>query len=120
MEKRVLLTTTIEQDLLRLERAFWDSIVSKDSAVASRLTAERSLVTDAQGVTEVSRQTIGPMLQAGGWTLKRYEFSDVTVLTPAADTVVIAHHVHEELEVDGQALTLEANDASTRVRQGGN
>lgn len=113
------MTTVMEQEILDVEREYWDSMVNKDPAVATRLTAERSLITGAQGVGEVTSASIGEMVQSDGWTLKRYEFSDVRVLSPNPDTAILAYHVTEELEVDGKPLTLEANDSTVWMRKGG-
>ena len=113
------MTSDVEQEIQRVEREYWDSMISKDPSVAAKLTGERSLITGAQGVSEVSSATIGKMVQSDAWTLKAYEFSDVKVLTPTADTAIIAYHVTEELEVEGKPLTLEANDATVWHRQDG-
>ena len=109
----------IEQEVLGVEREYWDSMITKDGAVASRLTGETSIIAGSQGVSTVSSATIGEMVQSDGWKLKSYEFSDVTVMSPTPETAVIAYHVVENLEVDGQPLTLEANDATLWVRQNG-
>ena len=109
----------IEQEILGVEREYWDSMISKDGSVASRLTGETSIITGAQGVSTVSSSTIGEMVKSDGWKLNSYEFSDVMVMEPAPDTAVIAYHVVENLEVDGQPLTLVANDATVWVRRDG-
>ena len=109
----------LEQEILGVEREYWDSMISKDGAVASRLTGKTSIITGAQGVSTVSSASIGEMVKSDGWKLNSYEFSDVTVMAPTPDTAVIAYHVVENLEVDGQPLTLVANDATLWVRQDG-
>lgn len=113
------MTIDVRDQVLGAEREYWDSMISKDPSVAKKLTAERSLITGAQGVSEVGSATIGQMVQSGTWTLKAYEFSDVKILTPTSDTAIIAYHVHEELDVDGKPLTLEANDATVWLRHNG-
>jgi hypothetical protein len=113
------MTTKVEREILGVEREYWDSMISKDPSVATKLTGERSLITGAQGVSEVGSATIGKMVQSDAWTLKGYEFSDVKVLMPAPNTAIIAYHVREELDVEGEALTLEANDATVWTREGG-
>src|SRR5688572_22278791 len=83
----------LEQEILGVEREYWDSMITKDGSVASRLTGETSIITGAQGVSTVSSATIGEMVKSDGWKLHSYEFSDVTVMSPAPDTAVIAYHV---------------------------
>jgi hypothetical protein len=112
------MTNASEQEILDVEREYWDSMISKDPSVATRLTGDRALITGAQGVSEVTSAAIGQMVQSDAWKLKRYTFSDVRVLTPTPDTAILAYHVTEDLEVDGQPLTLEANDSTVWVRSG--
>jgi hypothetical protein len=114
-----IMTTTVEQEILGLEREYWDSMISKDPKVATKLTAKRSIITGAQGVSTVSSDTIGEMVQTDRWKLKSYEFSDVTASAPTPDLAILAYHVKEELEVEGKPLTLEANDSTVWLRQDG-
>ena len=112
-------TAAIDREIMNLEREYWDSMISKDPKVATRLTAEESVVVGAQGVSTVSPKTIGPMVTSGGWTLKKYNFSDFKITTPSPDVAIAGYHVREELEVEGKPLTMEANDSSTWIRQSG-
>jgi hypothetical protein len=112
-------TTSIEQELLGLERAYWDSMISKDPKVASKLTADESLMVGAQGVRSVTSDAIGEMVQSDGWKVTSYRFSDVKVKAVGRDTAIVAYHVVEEMEVEGKPLKLEANDASVWTRRDG-
>ena len=112
-------SATIDREIMGLEREYWDSMISKDPKVASRLTADESVIVGAQGVSTVTSKTIGPMVQSDGWTLKRYDFSNVKVTAPGPDIAIVGYHVTEELEVEGKRLTMEANDSSTWIRQNG-
>jgi hypothetical protein len=112
-------SATLDQEIMGMEREYWDSMLTKDPSVATRLTADESVIVGAQGVSTVTSKTIGPMVLSDGWKLKRYDFSNVKVTSPAPGVAIAGYHVHEELEVDGQALTLEANDSSTWIRKDG-
>lgn len=112
------MTTDIKLEIEAVEREYWDSMITKDPSVATRLTADRSLITGAQGVREVSSSNIGGMVQSDGWKLQRYEFSDVEVMAPTPDIAIIAYHVLEELDVDGEPVTFEANDSTVWQRKG--
>jgi hypothetical protein len=111
--------TTIDKEITAVEREYWDSMITKDQEVAPRLTADQSLIAGAQGISTVTPKTIGQMVLSDGWRLKKYDFSDIKVMSPAPDVAIIGYHVREELEVDGQPLTLEANDSTTWVRKNG-
>jgi hypothetical protein len=113
-------TTTREQELVDLEKQYWQAIKSKDIAAAKRLTADPCIVTGAQGVARIDPQAFAEMMKSGSWTVREFEIvgdAEVSFLTD--DVAVIAYKVREEMTVDGKPLTLEAADASTWVRQNG-
>ncbi len=112
-------TANVDHEILALEREYWDAMISKDPQVATRLTADESIVIGPQGVDKVSKKDIGSMLTSEKWKLKKYEFSGVTFSKPDKETAVIAYTVKEDLEVDGTLLSLEANDSTLWVRRGG-
>ena len=112
-------TTIIDRDILALEREYWDSIITKNSEVAARLTADESIIVGAQGVGTVSKKQIGSMVQSTDWRLRSYSFGDVKFNAPDDQTALIAYSVKEDLEVDGKPLTLEANDSSVWIRRDG-
>jgi hypothetical protein len=112
-------TTSIDKEIIAVEREYWDSMISKDPSVATRLTATESVIVGAQGVSTVTSKGIGEMVKSDGWKLKKYDFSDIKVMSPAPDVAIIGYHVREELEVEGKPLTLEANDSTTWVRKSG-
>jgi hypothetical protein len=113
------MTTTIDRDILALEREYWDSMITKDPEVVTRLTADESIIVGAQGVGIVTKKQIGSMVQSDGWKLKRYSFGDVKFNALDERTAVIAYSVKEDLEVEGKPLTLEANDSSVWIRREG-
>ena len=109
----------LEQDILAQEHRFCQSMIDRDSAVGAAMTAEPCIVTGGQGVGRIDRKTFASMMDGGDWKLKSYEFRDVKFVQPADNVAIIAYTVHEELTVGGKPVTLEAADASTWVKQGG-
>jgi hypothetical protein len=109
---------TLEREILGLEREYWDSMISKDPAVATRVTAPESIVVSAQGAGIVTPETIGPMVESGDWKLRSYDFKDVTFTSPSKDVAVVAYTVQGDYEIDGEPLRMEAHDASTWVKSG--
>ena len=108
----------LEKEIIALENQFWQSIIDKDSEAGARLIAEPCLVTGAQGVGSIDRQTFTKMAEDGTWVLHDFNLSDVKVEKVTDDVAVIAYTVRENLTVDGKRQTLEAADASTWVRDG--
>lgn len=111
---------TVSQELLQLEREYWEAIRDKDSNAALRLTDDPCIVAGAQGVAAIDHQTFRQMLSAGSWTLQDFTLSDdaqVQLLTD--DVAAVSYKVTERLTVDGEPVTLEASDTSMWVRRDG-
>ena len=109
----------LQQDILALEKKFWQSMIDRDSAAGAALIGDTSIVTGAQGVAKIDRPTFVKMMEGGQWMLHTFDFSDVKFIEVTDDVAVIAYKVREELTVDGQRFTMEAADASTWVRANG-
>lgn len=113
-------TTTIEAELLDLEKRYWQAIKDQDVEAAMRLTDDRCIVTGAQGIGLIDRDTLAAMMKTTAYTLNRFELKDgAQVRLLRDDVAIVAYQVHEELTVDGKPLTLDAADASTWVRRNG-
>jgi ketosteroid isomerase-like protein len=111
---------TTEMELVDLEKQYWQAIKDNDIDAALRLTDDPCIVTGAQGINRVDRQTFEKMMKASPWTLDEFELGhDVQVRLLGDDVAIVAYKVREELTVDGKPLTLEAADSSTWVRRKG-
>jgi hypothetical protein len=113
-------TAAVAQELLGLEREYWQAIKSKDVDAAMRLTDDPCIVTGAQGVGEIDRQGLAMMMTKASYTLNDFEIAeDAHVRLLRDDVAIVAYKVRENLTVEGKPLTLEASDSSTWVRRGG-
>ena len=121
--RRITVTTsTIEKELLGLERQYWQAVKDQDAAAAMRLTAEPCIITGASGVQKVTRDQMGQMMkQANTYSIKNYKLDDnVIVSMRGEDTAILAYKVREDLVVEGKPVSFEAADASVWQRQRGN
>jgi hypothetical protein len=110
----------VEQELLGLERQYWQAIKDKDVESAMRLSDESCIVTGAQGVGSIDRNTLAAMMKAASYTLNDFEISkDAKVRLLGDDVAIVAYKVREDLIVEGKPVTLEAADSSTWVRRNG-
>jgi hypothetical protein len=109
----------IADEILELEHRFWRAMISRDVETATAMMADSSIITGAQGVSEIDKATFAKMLAGGGWTLRDYSFEEVKVIAPTADVAVIGYRVVEHVEFEGRQLELRAADASTWVREAG-
>lgn len=112
--------SSVEQELLALEKEYWQAIKNKDAATAVRLSDDPCIVTGAQGVGRLGSHALAGMMKAATYTLHDFKIGDdAQVRLLGDDVAVLAYNVHEELTVDGKPVTLDAADASTWVRRNG-
>jgi hypothetical protein len=113
-------STQIEQELLALERQYWQAMKDRDADTAMRLSDDPAIVTGPQGVMRLDRSTLGGLMKAAPYTLDDFTIGDdAHVHLLGDDVAVLAYNVHEELTVDGKPVTLDAADSSTWVRRNG-
>jgi Domain of unknown function (DUF4440) len=105
---------TIEQELVELERKYWQAIKEKDVDAALRLTDDPCIITGAQGITRVDRQTLASMLQAATWTLDKFELSDEAQVRLLRDDVAIVAY-NSTLDKTRLCLTAAASGGSCYV-----
>lgn len=108
--------TAAKDEILALEKEYWDAMRRKDGKRASELSGKSSLVTGASGVMTISKDKMGKMTEEGNWTLESYEFTDVEVVSPSPDVAIIGYKVKQNLTMDGKKQELRAADSSTWVR----
>jgi hypothetical protein len=115
------MTEAQKQDMLGLEREFWDAMQRKDPKTAERMTDDGCIVVGAQGVSAIDRKTMAKLTTEGEWELEQYSFDDKSaqVRFIGDDVAIVAYKVNERVVVDEQTLPIEANDASVWVRRNG-
>ena len=106
--------TITEQELLTLERDYWDALKDRDARAVGRLTAEDSTIVGASGVSGIDPRQMGKLLEAATYDIKDYRIDPKTIRIThlCDDAVAISYGVHEDLEVDGKPVKLDAFDAS--------
>lgn len=110
----------MEEELLALEKQYWEAIRSRDGATATRLSDARCLVVGPQGIGKLDRQALADAIENAPYELKKFRLDDdVQVSTIADGVALIAYKVNEEMVVDGKPTTLEAYDTSVWVRRDG-
>ena len=103
-------------EIIELEKSYWDAMKSKDGSRTAELSADPALVTGMQGVMSIAKSKMGQMTEEGNWTLESYSFDDIEVSTPAPDVAIIAYTVNQQVTMNGKPQTLRAADSSTWVR----
>jgi hypothetical protein len=110
-----------KQELLELEKRFWNAIKKKDGRGTAEMTDDGCIVVGAQGVGAIDQATMNKLTVEGEWTLEQYSFDEAKtqVRFLSDDIAIVAYPVREQLVVDGKPLPLEANDSSVWVRRDG-
>jgi hypothetical protein len=105
-----------KEEIIALEKSYWDAMKAKDGKRTSQLSGKLSLTTSARGVSPIPKEKMGKITEEGNWTLESYEFDDVNVVMPADDVAIIAYKVKQNVTMDGKQQELNAADISTWVR----
>ena len=108
-----------KQQIINLETRFWQSMKDKDVATAQSLIGDDCLITGPMGSMRVDPAKYAEMTRDGQWTLDSFEFKDVDVVFPNADTAVIAYKVHQTGSMKGKPMDLNAADSTVWARNGG-
>ena len=110
----------VENQLLELERQYWQALKDRDDLTTLRLSDDPCIVAGAMGIASLDRRALAGMLKQGAWELRDFQIDpDVKVKMIGDDVAVLAYKVREDLTVDGKPVKLEAADASTWVRRDG-
>jgi len=110
----------VENQIVELERRYWQALVNGDNDTTVMLSDDPCIVAGAQGIASLDRQAVAGMMRQATWKLRGFEIDpDLKVRQIGDDVVVLAYKVREDLTVDGRELKIEASDTSTWVRRDG-
>jgi hypothetical protein len=110
----------LENQIIDLEREYWQALQDGNAETPVRLSDDPCIVAGAQGVSSLDRQAVAGMLKQASWKLQRFEIDpDVKIRIIGERIALVAYKVREEILVDGRLLKFEANDTSTWVRNDG-
>ena len=110
---------TANDELMQLERQYWEALKNKDPKTAMALSDDPCLITGAQGYGSYSTKQLGAMMNDGRYELRDFRIDDAEVQMISNDVAIVAYRVHEDLMVEGKPVAVDAADSSTCVRRGG-
>ena len=113
------MATNIEDELIALEKQYWQAIQDHDLETLVSLTDFPCFVTGPQGVGTIDKATYEKMMQDPGYSLEAYTFNDLKAKVINADVGIVAYKIDEDVTVDGEPMHLEVVDASTWVKKAG-
>lgn len=112
------MTQSSEQDIVALEKAFFQTMVDKDVKTATAMVGDPAIVTGAQGASAVGRSEFSKMMAESTWELLDFALEEPKVSFPTDRVAVIGYKVRQTVRMDGQTHEMHAADASTWVRDG--
>ena len=107
-------TPITDQEVLRLEYDFWDAMKDRDARTAGRLTAPDSTIVGATGVSGIDPRSMAKVLETAPYRINDYRIDpqSTRITRLCDDAVAVSYKVHEDLEVDGKPVKLDAYDSS--------
>jgi hypothetical protein len=107
-----------DQELLTLERDYWEAVKDRDARTVGRLTAEECTLAGARGVSAVDAREMGKRIEAATHRIVDYRIDPKTtrITHLSDDMVAIGYAIHEDLEVEGKPVQLDAFDVSVWKR----
>jgi hypothetical protein len=113
------MTDDVTTVLTDLEHRYWQAIRDKDAATVMRLSDEPTIVAGASGAGSFDRATLGEIANSPSYVLTSYELTGFQVREIADGLAVVVYSAHEDLVVEGEAVSMDATEASTWVRRDG-
>ena len=107
------------QEIEKLERAFWQSMVDDQPQVAAGMLADRALMVSGHGAMSFDPAAYVRMANDPSHRLLDYTLSDMDVLFPGDDVAIATYKAEQRVEHDGKPMTMQVVDSSTWVRTGG-
>ena len=109
---------TPEQDIERLEHAFWQALKDHDVDASVALCDFPLLLTGAQGASTIEKDVFTKLSKEATWDIQSFDLSKIQTRI-VGDTALVAYHVHEDLTVEGgEPVSFDAADSSVWLKRG--
>jgi hypothetical protein len=105
-----------QQEIERLEHAFWQSMVDGKPAVATGMLSEPALMVSGHGAMQFDHAGYEKMARDDRHRLVDFTLSDMEVVFPRTDVAVATYRASQSMEMDGKPVKQEAVESSTWVR----
>lgn len=105
-----------QQEIERLEHAFWQSMVDGKPNVATGMLSEPALMISGHGTMQFDHAGYERMAHNDRHRLVDFTLSDMEVVFPRTDVAVATYRASQSMEMDGKPVKQEAVDSSTWVR----
>ncbi|MGO1003471.1 nuclear transport factor 2 family protein [Lysobacter sp. CA196] len=108
-----------KNEIERLEKAFWQSILEGSPQVATEMLTEPALMVSGHGANKFDHAAYTKMANDDRFKLLDYKISAMDVLLPTEDVAVASYRVVQKVETEGKATEMDVYDTSTWVKVDG-
>lgn len=108
-----------QNEIEKLERAFWESIVAGKPEVATGMLAEPAVMVSGHGANKFDHAAYTRMAKDDRYRLVDYSISDMDVIFPRDDVAVATYQVDQRMEMQGRPVQMNVYDSSTWVKVDG-
>lgn len=106
---------TSRNDIIKLEKQFWQSMVDNDTDTALSLLNEPSMLVSSHGAMKFDHDQYRQMAEQGGMVIKSFELSEMNVEFPTEQTAVLTYKVKQALIERGQKEEIRQEMADSSV-----
>lgn len=107
-----------QQEIERLEKAFWQSMVDGRAEVATAMLTEPAVMVSQHGAMKFDHGEYERMARDDRYRLVDYRLEDMDVVCPTPDVAVATYRVTQSVEKEGERQEQQAFDSSTWIRVG--
>jgi ketosteroid isomerase-like protein len=110
---------TLTQNIIALEKKYWQAMVDQDLQTALSLTDFPCVVAGKQGMSSVTQAQFEKMFSSGQGTIKDFKFDEnPQVRMLSEDSAVVAYKARSTISKNGMDKAVDAIDTSTWVKRG--
>lgn len=102
-------------ELIKLEKKFWQSMVDEDTDTALEMLNEPSVLVSTHGTMQFDHQQYRQMAEHGGMVIKSFELSDMHVIFPTDETALLTYKVKQSLAERGKSTLINQEMADSSV-----
>ena len=111
-------TGTAQKEILDLENRYWKAIRDRDYDTCLEMTDDPCLVAGSKGVARIDHEAFRKMMNSASHSLRGFEIRKPEFRQIRDDVAVLTYEIHEELNVDGKKVPLDASEASVWAKKG--
>ncbi|MGX5732142.1 nuclear transport factor 2 family protein [Pseudoxanthomonas beigongshangi] len=110
---------TTQNDIMELERQFWQAIVDMDVDTAISLLDEESVSVSGWGIHHFSPAEYREMVRSDDARVTAFKFSEERVIFPTPDVAIATYKADQSITVGGKSQDMVVYDTTTWVRKDG-